>query len=28
MDTPLLSGHLGAFDALSHLVLSLQKLML
>jgi hypothetical protein len=24
MDTPLFSGHLGAFDALSHLILSLQ----
>jgi len=24
MDTPLFSGHLGAFGALSHLMLSLQ----
>ena len=24
MDTPLFSGHVGAFDALSHLILSLQ----
>jgi hypothetical protein len=24
MDTSLFSGHLGAFDALSHLILSLQ----
>jgi len=28
MDTPLFSGHLGAFDALSHLMLALQYLML
>ena len=28
MDTPLFSGHLGTFDTLSHLMLSLQELML
>jgi hypothetical protein len=28
MDTPLFSGHIGAFDALSHLILSLQYIML
>ena len=28
MGTPWLSGHLGSFDALSHLILSLKELML
>jgi hypothetical protein len=28
MDTPLFVGHIGAFHALSHFMLSLQKLML